>query len=212
MQYRVYGASCLLSCKPIIPEFVDKGNGLSVGKPGRLLLQFVPRMNQQNRFDYYSKQSMALTMEEIGHVLANANAWQDTKILRQERGDNAEETKPYPIESYSKYSAIEDKNPPHIDKDLVASKILRMKPLQDDSHAVIFELEEVDIHSEPLRVEVQAGQFEVIKAILRKSVTALSGAGVLQKIDDSRSVAESSEISQVKTEHQYSSSTGLIPF
>ena len=130
--------------------------------------------------------------------------------------NTGEEASTIPFQSSSKYSMIEDETatPQQIGKLFLPSKILRIKPLHDDSQAVIFEVEEVDVHTKRLQVEVQAGEFEVIREILRKSISTLSGADALQDIavDSSKIDVAKSSRSQTPIGHQYSSSTGPIPF
>ena len=170
-EYRVYGENCLLSIQIIAPTFktVGKYNRLVVSSTGRCLASFIPRIQggTSSGFSYPDKQSMALSPEELGLILSQMPDL-GVHINRQ--------TAP----SMGDYTSSQGGD----------SKRLVVAPSADSS--VLFKLTSVDEHGREigndmndgsLEVNVQAGEYEVIKSIWSSSLSSLTGFDTLLKIE-----------------------------
>lgn len=184
--------------KLIVPTFVVKSGGtLSVKSPGRMLFDFTPRLNDNSygsnyRYDYNATKSVALSAEEIGLILnsvsSKSEAWENGnfRIRRYHGGVTINNEKGNHQRVNSRYSDIEEEVVPYSDgnkgseSDIKAE--LTVKPTEKGTTecTIMFELitndhsHMMELERQKLQVEVEAGEFEVLLAILRSSLTSLN--------------------------------------
>jgi len=178
-EYRIYGETCLLSFKALVPTFkgVGQSNKLVVNKPGRMLLEFVPRLSGNNYgFSYSDRQAIALSPEELGLVLSQIPKNLSVRIFR----DGS--SRSYNSGGYSSGGQG------------TFDKILTISPSSTGSGSVSFGLTPIDEHGRsiednqhgippPMEVEVQAGEYEIVKSICNSSLTSLNGFDALLKCE-----------------------------
>ena len=189
--YSVYNQSFQMALKPILPTLQQSESGIFMEKSGRMLLEFSSRLDDgSNRFDYNSKEMIALSGEEMGMIL-NCAPGNDVEIKRSQiEGTQAPISYEGPIFKMSSpskgYSLIEEES---VVEDNIYPDIERMRmkltvKLGADD-CVLFELLsrrgfknsiDMDMDSKVFTVEAQAGQFEVLKALFRNCIPFLSGA------------------------------------
>jgi hypothetical protein len=69
-KYAVFGESAVISLSPILPTYKQAGaEGLAVDKKGRMILEWVPRSNDNKSWAWNDKIRLALSVEEIGLVI-----------------------------------------------------------------------------------------------------------------------------------------------
>ena len=84
--YQVYGEEIAFTVKCIMPTFRVVGKRTVVmdkANAGRLLLEFTPRMANDNRFAWDSSIKFALSAEEVGTLVAHLTHGQPLELARQ---------------------------------------------------------------------------------------------------------------------------------
>ena len=70
-QYTVFGPSCAISVRALLPTFKRAGNdGVSVERRGKLVLDFIPRNETGAGFLWQNKIMFSLSVEEVGLCLS----------------------------------------------------------------------------------------------------------------------------------------------
>ena len=175
-QHYVFGETCVLTIKPIMPKFRssgEHGNIITVGQPGRLMFQFSP--STQSGIKWNDQISFALSAEELG-LLINQLPFHDVKFSRKLLSDNGDGM------SGKRYNLVSD------DDDGVF-KTLTATPIE--GAAILFEIDykkdgvggqspppgtnEHNWSHAPLNIIIQAGEWEVLKSIATDSIPSILG-------------------------------------
>lgn len=70
-QYTSFGPEYAMGVRAMLPQFKRSGgDGVSVERRGKLLLEFIPRNNSGSGFAWTQKISFSLTVEEVGLLLS----------------------------------------------------------------------------------------------------------------------------------------------
>jgi len=175
-EYRVYGENCLLSLKPIFATFkpVGKNNGLAVDKVGRLMLDFVPRQTgNASAFAYNDRMAVALSAEEVGLIL---NQLPELSVRIFRKGLNND------------YNQEPDKVL-SVTPSTGSSVTFQLNMLEEDGR----DSEQFSSGNQMYEVNVQAGEYEIIKNLCQQSLTHLVGWDTLVKVETNRALANALE-------------------
>jgi hypothetical protein len=147
----------------LAPTFktVGRNNRLVVDNEGRSLITFLPRVQDgaSTGFSFQDRLSIALSPKEMGLILSQLPD-RGVEVNRQQR----------PLDGMDTQGGAGP------------SKVLTVTPSIDSS--VLFKLASVDDYgnSRSMEVDVQAGEYEVIKSIWRASLPSLTGFDSLLKM------------------------------
>jgi len=91
-RYDIYDTDCMLSVKPTPPTYKSVGgDGITLSKQGRVLLEFIPAKRPnvgKGTYDYSKKGLFSLSVEEIGTILAKTSN-RNPQVLQFSRGGGA---------------------------------------------------------------------------------------------------------------------------
>lgn len=165
-QYHVFGERSMLCIKIILPKFrTVRGDALVTDKSGkgRMLLEFTPSSAERN-YQWNDQVRFALSPEEVG-LFCNQLPHHEIELSRRA-------TSFYPGEEdeNNNLGAITNNDP---------VKILKVSPRDGASVAFTIDFVKNGIGGQseigPLEVVAQAGEFEIIAAIMRSSLPVLVG-------------------------------------
>lgn len=165
-----------LSLKTIVATFkpVGKNNGLAVDKVGRLMLDFVPRKSgNASAFAYNERMAVALSAEEVGLIL---NQLPDSSVRIFRKG------------AHNDYNHEPDKVL-SVNPGTGSSVNFQLNMLEEDGR----NSEQFPIGSQMYEVNVQAGEYEIIKTLCQQSLTHLVGWDALLKVETDRALTSAVE-------------------
>jgi len=180
-QYHVFGEKNMMCFKIMLPGFrALKGDGIVTdkSKKGRMLLEFTPS-NAEGRYQWNDQVRFGLSAEEVG-LFCNQLPHHPIELSR-----SAMSSPPGEGDEDHKIEPITNDRP---------DKVLKISP--SDGASVTFCLDYVkdgiggQSDSGPLEVVAQAGEFEVISAIMRSSLPVLVGWSPLVDIALKSSINE----------------------
>lgn len=173
-----------LAFRPVVPRFAMKASGLQIVTSGKLFIDFVPRLENSNRYNYQSKKYMDLTLEEVGHLMASINGGNTDghccKIVRYEEHathlrtfDSSEVSDGFlgPHRRDSRYDGIIEKGLKDSEKELSINCFVSVK--LEKNCGASFEYRQNGQFMDTdvvMSATINAGELEVIKAVLQNTV------------------------------------------
>ena len=190
-----------------------------------MLFEFIPRKNDgTNRFDYNSSESMALSSEEIGIILQSLskrvktrenvqirryNNWEwkkqppivrvavkyedeSSNLFQQNKEDSMYEDVDADSEESQGYVKDENDNDIKSELTLVTSTLSNEGSVSIELAHYVHNIKE---DSNAMRVEVQIGEIEVLKAILTTSCSSFSNVSYTENLKSSSPHTTSREVS-----------------
>ena len=190
--YNIFGETCVLNVKPIMPKFKavgQDGNILDVGERGRLMFSFIPR--HPSGIQWKNQISFALSPEEVG-LLTTQLPFNPCMFTRE-------------LKSYS--SGMNSERYASISDDDCVSKTMTIAPIEGAS--ISFEIDykkngvggqippvhaNEDNHDfAPLNIVVQAGEWEVLRLAAQQSIPVLIGWTKLMEVASNDAVTKRSD-------------------
>jgi hypothetical protein len=182
--YSVMGKECLLTMKPIMPQFKSVSNdAIALQQKGKMLLEFAP-MNPGDKmgFQWDEKIGFALSVEEIGLLISQLPHYGVT--LSRKMGGDQNYSTGFNGASYDLVSSTSTSTSTE-----TIEKVMTVMP--GDGATIVFKIDfmkdgmggqlapasatnEVS-RSAPLEVTVQAGEWEVLLSLFRESLPYFSG-------------------------------------
>ena len=211
--YRVYGEECALSMQPWMPTYREAGQyggGLSLQQAGNIRLGFTPRNPGTGKYQWNDSVHFRMTVEEIGFILSQVPNSYQVEICRKGYYDYDNDNNDNDDEDMDRYKGI-------IQTD-VPDKVLTITPQAGSS--VLFKADMVlngnggqssppSSIQYPLIVHVQAGEFEVMKELLRFSIPHLTGWNVMMNISTDAALHRCKDASKITNTNSTTSSSKL---
>mmetsp|Transcript_6705 Transcript_6705/g.7580 ORF Transcript_6705/g.7580 Transcript_6705/m.7580 type:complete len:289 (-) Transcript_6705:303-1169(-) len=178
--YSVYGETSILNIKPIMPTFKTsgkEGNFISVDKKGRILFELSPITG--NNINWGEMIKFALSVEELGLMISQL-PFHQVRFVRQLNSMDGDGM------NGSRYNTITN--------DESIEKTLTLTP--SDGAAIMLELDYMkngvggqlppmntgESTTAPQHILLQAGEWEVIRAIVQDSIPSLAGWKLLMDV------------------------------
>eukprot|EP00550_Attheya_septentrionalis_P009154 CAMPEP_0198286752 /NCGR_PEP_ID=MMETSP1449-20131203/5731_1 /TAXON_ID=420275 /ORGANISM="Attheya septentrionalis, Strain CCMP2084" /LENGTH=276 /DNA_ID=CAMNT_0043984541 /DNA_START=142 /DNA_END=972 /DNA_ORIENTATION=+ len=184
-KYAVFGESSVISLSPILPTYKQAGaEGVAVDKKGRMILEWVPRSNDNKSWAWNDKIRLALSVEEIGLVI-NQLPHFPVEISRPLYAGQDDDTNSH----FSGSGPVIGDMPEKVFKAIPgegATITLSIDYVKDGIGGQYGE----DGKTAPIEITVQVGEFEVMKSILKESIPFLTGFTALMKLSEEREIAQ----------------------
>ena len=179
-QYSLFGGETCLTFKASMPTFKRAGgDGIALQQKGKIAMEFTPF--QGNRWQWNDSTALFLTPEEVGLLLSQLPHY-PVSIVRRDPGTNKMEGTETVITSNGDNGDF--------------SKVLTITPKES---VISFEIDYTQrgkggqVHGFPRNIDVQLGEWEVVRSLLQESIPYLLGWRRMLEISTQNSLSKIDE-------------------